>query len=116
MFGRNIGHVLGVSEESWDDFVAKEIVPRFDSFTVLDAVGYWQGSKELSKRVLISPKPEDKAVQKEIDDIVAAYRRRFRQDSVDVFIQHGCGSFCRPSSYCTKTKSEKPPKDCLTKP
>jgi hypothetical protein len=64
MFGRNIGHVLGVSEESWDDFVAKEIVPRFDSFTVLDAVGYWQGSKELSKRVLISPKPEDKAVQK----------------------------------------------------
>jgi len=110
MFGRNVDSVLGVTEESWDDFVTREITPRFPGFTVVDAVGYWEGAQELSKRVLISVDARcEEAAQTKVDDIVEAYRQRFQQESVGVVIDRVCVSFCRPRSSC---KSQEEPPNC----
>jgi len=99
MFGRNIGGQLGVSEELWSDFVAKEITPRFpDGLTVDDAVGQWRDLatnkivKEPSKDVQLIV-PAGAEVKEKIDAIVAAYKQRFQQQAVGVVMRPACVSF-----------------------
>jgi len=99
MFGRNIGGQLGVSEELWSDFVAKEITPRFpDGLTVDDAVGQWRDLatnkivKEPSKDVQLIV-PASAEVKEKIDAIVAAYKQRFQQQAVGVVMRPACVSF-----------------------
>jgi len=114
MFGRDVHGIHGVTEESWNDFMEKEIAKRFKGFTVLDGVGYWEGDRELSKRVLISIDAKcEEAVQTIIDEIVKAYRERFNQYSVGVVIDRVCVSFCRPRSSCDP--QDKPP-ECKDRP
>jgi Protein of unknown function (DUF3574) len=97
LFGRNIGGRLGVTESRWSQFLAKEITPRFpDGLTVVDASGQWRDTeknrivRERSKLVTIIM-PAD--AQDKIDAIVAAYKQRFRQQSVGVVIRPACVSF-----------------------
>jgi hypothetical protein len=99
LFGRNIGGRLGVTESRWSQFLAQEITPRFpDGLTVLDASGQWRDRdknkvvREPSKLVTIIM-PADAQDQEKIDAIVAAYKRRFRQQSVGVVIRPACVSF-----------------------
>jgi len=99
MFGRNIGGRLGVSEAAWRRFLAREVTPRFpDGLTVLDAAGQWRDGdrdkvvREPSKVVTIVL-PERAGNQAQIDAIVAAYKRRFRQQSVGVVIRPACVAF-----------------------
>jgi hypothetical protein len=99
LFGRNIGGALGVSEDEWTDFVAKEISPRFpQGLSVDDAVGQWRDRdtnaivKEPSKDVQIIV-PQDAEVKGKIDAIVTAYKERFRQQSVGVVMRPACVSF-----------------------
>lgn len=99
MFGRNIGGQLGVSEELWSDFVAKEITPRFpQGLTVDDAVGQWRDRetstivKEPSKDVRVIV-PAGVEVKEKVDAIVAAYKQRFQQQAVGVVIRPACVSF-----------------------
>ncbi len=43
LFGRDIGHKLGVSEAAWTRFVAREMTPRFpDGLTITEATGQWR--------------------------------------------------------------------------
>ena len=42
-FGRNIGEAPGVDEAAFQDFVARELIPRFpDGMTILDAEGRYE--------------------------------------------------------------------------
>jgi hypothetical protein len=65
---------------------------------VVDATGQWRDSnrnmlvRERSKLVLLTLRP-GAADQAKIDAIVAAYKRRFRQQSVTVLVRPGCISF-----------------------
>jgi hypothetical protein len=99
LFGRDVGHRLGVSERAWAHFVAREITPRFpDGFTVTNAAGQWRDSAsgaivhEASKRVeIVLPGAADDEAR--LDAAVAAYKRAFHQHSVLVIVQRACVSF-----------------------
>jgi len=99
LFGRNIDGQAGVTEKAWARFLADEITPRFpDGLTVYDAAGQYRESpaakivRERSKIVMILVEAGDAAMQR-IDEIVAAYKKRFRQKSVGVVIKPACVSF-----------------------
>ena len=96
-FGRSIPGGGVVSDADWQRFLDEEVTPRFpDGLTVQDASGQWRGPggiiREPSKRlVLILPgMPSDEA---KLAAVRAAYRARFRQESVLLFESRGCGSF-----------------------
>ncbi|MGC1446985.1 MAG: DUF3574 domain-containing protein [Xanthobacteraceae bacterium] len=99
LFGRDIGHRLGVGARAWARFVAREITPRFpDGFTVTDASGQWRDSAdgttvhEPSKRVeIVLPGTADD--DSRLDAIVSAYKRKFHQQSVAVIVRPACVSF-----------------------
>ncbi len=99
LFGRDIGHQLGVSEHAWERFVAREITPRFpDGFTVAEASGQWRDGAngtivhEPSKRVeIVLPGAADD--DSRLDTIVSAYKRQFHQQSVAVIVRPACVSF-----------------------
>jgi hypothetical protein len=99
MFGRDIGHSLGVSEKAWARFVAHEITPRFpDGLTIADAIGQWRDRdtgdviREPSKRVeIVLPGNSDDETR--LDSIAAAYKRRFHQQSVGIIVRDACVSF-----------------------
>jgi len=99
MFGRDIGHRVGVSEAAWTRFLAREVTPRFpDGLTVLDAVGQWRDPdsgrivREPSKLVMIvmPGKADDQA---HLDAVIQAYKRQFHQQSVGLTLQSGCVLF-----------------------
>jgi len=99
MFGRDIGGHVGVSESAWKRFLAREITPRFpDGLTVTSAAGQWRDRStgaivnEPSKLVLIVL-PGNADDQARLDAVVAAYKRRFHQQSVGVVEQSACVSF-----------------------
>jgi Protein of unknown function (DUF3574) len=98
-FGRNTGQRHAVGDAAWSRFLAAEITPRFPAgLTVVDATGQWRDRKrntlvrERSKLVLVTLRP-GAADQARIDAIVAAYKRRFHQQSVAVLVRPACISF-----------------------
>jgi hypothetical protein len=98
-FGRNIAGRLGVSDARWARFLAREITARFpDGLTVLDASGQWRNPsgrlvvREPTKVVVIVV-PDAAKAQPQVDAVVAAYKRRFRQQSVGVVTRPVCASF-----------------------
>jgi Protein of unknown function (DUF3574) len=99
MFGRDIGHHVGVSEAAWMRFLIRQVTPRFpDGLTVVDAVGQWRDPRsgrivrEPSKLVVIvlPGKDDDQA---RLDAVAQAYKRQFRQQSVGLIVQPGCVLF-----------------------
>jgi hypothetical protein len=94
LFGRS-----RVSEANWTRFLAAEVTPRFpDGFTVFDARGQWRDpggpkiSRERSKVVMIAMPPSadnDSRLQQIID----AYKTRFKQQSVGLIVRPACVSF-----------------------
>ena len=86
-FGRSQGNVEVVSNTAWQAFLANEVTPRFpNGLTVLDAAGQWRdGSdtimRERTKLVLILAKPDADGMRR-TDEIAAAYKRTFDQESV----------------------------------
>jgi hypothetical protein len=99
LFGRNIGGRLGVSEAQWERFVDREISARFpDGLTVLDAKGAWRDPvrktlvHEPSKlvEIVLPGMPDD---GERLAQIAAAYKSRFRQQSVAIVVQGACVSF-----------------------
>jgi len=99
LFGRNIGDRGRVSAPAWARFVAREIAPRFpDGLTITDAIGRWRDRqngrpvREASKRVeIVLPGHGDDEMR--LEAIVAAYKRRFRQQSVGVIVWPACVAF-----------------------
>jgi hypothetical protein len=99
MFGRDIGHRIGVGEKAWERFVAHEITPRFpDGLTVADASGQWRD--QASRRIVREPSklvtivlPGNADDEARLDAVVSAYKRQFHQQSVVVVVQSVCASF-----------------------
>jgi Protein of unknown function (DUF3574) len=99
IFGRKIGAGSQVSESQWLQFVEGDIAPRFpDGLMVIDAAGQWRDPasgilvREPSKivRIVLPGRPEDLT---RLDEIAAAYKRRFNQRSVGMILRPACASF-----------------------
>src|SRR5262245_20369895 len=99
MFGRNIGGRLGVSEGEFSRFVDREIISRFpNGLTVFNAAGQWRDQasnkivREPSKivQIVLPGQVEDIA---RLNEIVEAYKTRFKQQSVGMVVRPACVSF-----------------------
>ncbi|HET9814936.1 MAG TPA: DUF3574 domain-containing protein [Xanthobacteraceae bacterium] len=99
MFGRNIGRRLAVNEADWSRFVDREIISRFPSgLTMFNAAGEWRDDatkkimREPSKvvQIVLPGQAEDIA---RLNEIVAAYKQRFKQQSVVMIVRPACVSF-----------------------
>jgi len=98
LFGRDVGSKLAVSERAWRRFVATEMTPRFpDGLTITDAIGQWRERgtgrivREPSKRVeIVLPGKDDDEAR--LDTVAAAYKTRFRQQSVLIIVRPACVS------------------------
>ena len=98
LFGRG-----NVSDFNWDRFLAAEVTPRFpDGLTVYDARGQWKSpqtgtiSRERTKVVMIAmpPDPGNQAKNEaKLQEIIAAYKTRFKQQSVGLILRPSCVSF-----------------------
>ena len=98
MFGRNTGDRLSVKEADWNRFVDREIVSRFPSgLTMFNAAGQWRDQttgkiiREPSKivQIVLPGQAEDMT---RLNEIVAAYKRRFKQHSVGMIVRPACVS------------------------
>ena len=99
MFGRNIGGRLGVNEADWSRFVDREIIPRFpNGLTVFNAAGQWRDKatqkivREPSKIVQIVLPGQVDDIER-LNEVVAAYKTRFKQQSVGMVVRPACVSF-----------------------
>jgi hypothetical protein len=95
-FGRNIKGGGQVSEAEFQDFVDREITPRFsDGLTIFDAEGQFLDStdtliQEPTKEVtLILEDTVDN--EQSIDEIITAYLQQFQQESVLLSINEDIG-------------------------
>jgi hypothetical protein len=97
-FGREVKGGAPVSDVDFARFVDEELTPRFPGgLTVVDSGGQWREPsgllvREASKMVLVVL-PETPDVQVRLDAVRAAYKSRFRQDSVMLLTQPACVSF-----------------------
>jgi hypothetical protein len=99
MFGRKIGNRLAVTETKWSRFVDREITPRFpDGLSVVDARGQWRDNvrntivREPSKLVTIVL-PGKGGDNERLAQIIEAYKRAFRQQSVGLVVRAACVAF-----------------------
>ena len=99
LFGRKIGDRIAVTEAQWARFVDREITPRFpDGLTVFNAYGQWRDPernrivREPSKvvTIVLPGKPED---GDRLIEIIEAYKKRFKQQSVGMVLRPACVSF-----------------------
>jgi Protein of unknown function (DUF3574) len=99
LFGRDVGHSVGVGEAAWARFVARELTPRFpDGLTISDAIGQWRNPasgtivREPTKRVeiVLAGKDDDEA---KLDAVAKAYKREFREHSVGIIVRGACVKF-----------------------
>jgi hypothetical protein len=99
LFGRNIGDRLGVSEARFQRFVAREISPRFpDGLTILDAQGQWRdGARGLTvhepSKVVEIVLPGRDGDLDALNQIAAAYKSAFHQQSVGIVVRSACVAF-----------------------
>lgn len=87
LFGMSGKDGRGVSEQQWEAFLAAEVDPRFTGATVMEALGRYLDKKAkklyLEKaKVLTLVVPCTQAADKDIEDVIQTYIRRFDQDSV----------------------------------
>ena len=97
MFGRNIGRRIGVSEGDFGRFVDREIMSRFpNGLTVFNAAGQWREQarivREPSKVVQIVLPGQVGDIAR-LNEIVEAYKTRFKQQSVVMIVRPACVSF-----------------------
>lgn len=97
-FGRNAGEKATVSEADFRSFLDRDVTPRFpDGMTVVGGGDQWRGEenhliREASKMVMVVlPKGRDASGR--VEQVRAAYRSRFHQDSVLLITQTACVGF-----------------------
>lgn len=88
-FGMNKKDGGTVSDAEWEEFLEAEVTPRFpDGFTVFGGDGQFKDStgrivREKSRvLVLFYPKKLRETVSPKIDEIRAAYKKKYNQESV----------------------------------
>lgn len=86
-FGSNAGDSLVVTDSAWAAFLVEVVTPRFpNGFTAWPAQGQWRGADGMLEREpsfvveLVHPGRAD--FDRALTEIVAEYKRRFRQQSV----------------------------------
>jgi len=88
-----------VTEAQWQEFVDEVVTPRFpDGLTVLAAKGQWRASADKpvereDTRVLLIAHPPTPEGRKALQEIRAAYCKRFQQDSVFQIEHPACVTF-----------------------
>jgi hypothetical protein len=93
-FRRNIGPTLGVDEAAFQDFVARELVPRFpNGLTIVAAEGRWRGAdgamiEEEAKLVILAA--EGGVDRRALAEARTAYRTRFSQEAVLQSVSRAC--------------------------
>lgn len=80
-FGTSRTGAPAVADAEWHAFVEEVITPRFPGFTEWVAEGHWQGAVERTHVVQIIHKRR-MGEEHKVAEIVAEYKRRFRQESV----------------------------------
>jgi Protein of unknown function (DUF3574) len=98
-FGRNIGEVLGVSEEAWAKFLDEEITPRFtEGLSVIDIKGQWKDPasgrivREPGKMLVLIVAADD-GIRARIAEIIALYKARHSQKSILMTERDVCAAF-----------------------
>ncbi len=88
-FGTDKNDGTEVTGEEWDKFLAETVTPKFpDGFTVLEGYGQFRGSdgkivRERSKvLILLYPVKTRRTVNRKVEQIRAAYKKAFQQESV----------------------------------
>lgn len=86
-FGRNVGDSLVVTDSAWAAFLADVLTPRFpNGFTAWPAHGQWRGANGVLERepsfVVELVHPDRADVDRALLEVVAEYKRRFRQQAV----------------------------------
>lgn len=77
-----------ITEAQWQDFVAREIVPRLpEGFTIVAGEGAWRSTRtgqtiRQPSRVLLRLRKNDPAQETAIAAVIAAYKTTFQQQSV----------------------------------
>lgn len=80
--GRNIPDSSDVvSEAQLSDFIRFVVCPRFDGFTVTEALGFWKGQSEPTMVLSISC---DNCDAPKVQEIAELYKQQFKQDSVAI--------------------------------
>ena len=99
LFGRKIGGGGVVSEARWSHFVDQEITSRFPGgLSMMDIKGQWRDPRrgiivrEPSKMVIIVL-PGESSDHERLDQIMEAYKSRFRQQSVGLIVRPACVLF-----------------------
>ena len=99
-FGRTQGGVEVVTEAEWTRFMDATVTPAFpDGLTVLDGAGQWRGrdatiSRQRSKVLVVAlPGGSPAQARDRLAPVIAAYRDRFRQESVMVTTEAVCAAF-----------------------
>lgn len=76
----NSGVPRTVNNGLFNRFISEEVLPRFQSFTIMHADGFWQGKGEPIRVVSITTADQDEAAQ--IHGIAKRYCERFNQEAV----------------------------------
>lgn len=99
-FGRTSGGEEIVTDAEWARFMDQVVTPAFpDGLTVLDGAGQWRGrsgaiSRQRSKVLVVAlPDGDAATAQARLAPVIAAYRERFRQESVMVTTEAACLGF-----------------------
>jgi hypothetical protein len=98
LFGMSRKDAAPVSDEEWQSFVDQEVTPRFpDGLTILQGYGQWRSGsgaiiKEYSRVLMIWYQPMTDS-ETRIEAIRAAYKARFKQESVMRVDSFSCVSF-----------------------
>lgn len=80
-FGRGLKSGGSVTLGAVDAFIAGEVAPRFQGFSVRHESGYWNGVPESAFTVSIACKVNEKNIDK-VEGIARAWNSRFDQDCV----------------------------------
>lgn len=97
-FGDQIAGSGMVNAAQWQQFVDSEVTPRFpDGFTVLATTGQWRRpdgmiARETGHELVIVFAP-GVATAPKLDEIRAAYKKRFMQESVLLAESPACTGF-----------------------
>ena len=86
-FGRNRPGGGAVTDEEWQAFLDQVLTPRFPAgLTVVAATGQWKGKSGLVEQersdVVTVFHSGDEAARRAVMEVVAEYKRRFRQEAV----------------------------------
>lgn len=83
IFGLSSDDGSGVSDQEWQEFVARSVAPRFSGFTVLDCSGGWfDGGKVIREGCKLVMIFTDRPNHPAVSEAVTEYKRRFNQKTV----------------------------------